>query len=60
VSPKDPCVKLLFLRVALLEGGGYFQRWGLMGGLQVIGGVPLKGIMGPWSFLPLSFIAFQP
>jgi hypothetical protein len=32
----------------LLGGGGTFKRWDLELGLQVIGGVALKGIVGLW------------
>jgi hypothetical protein len=54
------CGKGLVISVALLGpiGGGKSKRWGLVGGAQVIGGVPLKGIFGtpvsPSFFLLLS------
>jgi hypothetical protein len=38
----------------LWGGGGTFKSWGLVGGLWVIGNVPLKRIMGPGSLLLLS------
>jgi hypothetical protein len=44
---KCPCVEGLFPRVAPLEGSGTFTWLGLVGGLLVIGGMLLKGIMGP-------------
>jgi hypothetical protein len=35
--PKDPCIKE---REALLDGGKIFKRWGLMGGVLLIGTCP--------------------
>jgi hypothetical protein len=45
MSSKDPYVEDLVPREALLGGGRVFKRWGLVGGLSVIGGMPLKGIV---------------
>jgi hypothetical protein len=49
MSLKGLCVKGL--------GGGETKKWGLVGGLYVIGGVPLRGIVRlqlPRLSLPLS------
>lgn len=45
-----------FQPMAQLGGGGDFERWGLVEGCQVSGGVSLKGMMGPCPFLSLSFL----
>jgi hypothetical protein len=37
-----------------LVGGGSSDRWGLVGDLQVIGSVSLKGMMGHFSLCLLS------
>jgi hypothetical protein len=46
MSPKSH-VEGMVPRVVLLGGGGAFRRLGLMGGSEIIGGVPLKGIVAP-------------
>jgi hypothetical protein len=51
MSAKDPCDKGLFPRVLLLGDGRTFKRWSLMGGLQVIGTMPLKKRWDPSPFL---------
>lgn len=38
---------MLVSSLAILGGGGNFKMWDLLGGLQVIGGMPLKGTGGP-------------
>jgi hypothetical protein len=45
--------------LALLGVGGTFKGWGLAGSLQVIGDVPLKGMVELQPCCFLSF-AFQP
>lgn len=54
--PKVPSVKGLVLRVELLGGGNF--RWGLVGGPEVTGCVPLKGIVGTWP-LPLLLLGHE-
>jgi hypothetical protein len=49
--PKGPCAKGLVPWVALLGGDGAFKRWGVVGGLQVVGGV-LEGTVKPQLLLP--------
>jgi hypothetical protein len=35
MSPKGPCVEFLVPSTALMEGGGTFKRWGLVGGAYI-------------------------
>jgi hypothetical protein len=42
MSSKSPCVKAWSRGVALLGDGGTFSGRGLVGGLLIIGGMPLK------------------
>jgi hypothetical protein len=44
MSPKGSCVAGLFPKVVLLEAGGTFKRWGLVGGPEVIWNMPWKVI----------------
>jgi hypothetical protein len=52
-SYKGPCVRSLGRRVVLSGDNEPFRRRGPEGGHQVIGEMPLKGIMGP-HLLPIS------
>jgi hypothetical protein len=52
--PKVHLLKGLVSNIVLLGGGGTFKRWGLAGGLQITGCVPLKGTVGPQPFFSLS------
>lgn len=54
VSLKGPCIKAL---VVAIGRGGTFKRWDLVGGLQVLGGLLLKGMVG-LQLLPLLFFSF--
>jgi hypothetical protein len=57
-SLKAPCLKSGVSRVVPLRGARAIRKWGLMGGPQVIGSLPSKGITGLWSLpLPFYFLA---
>jgi hypothetical protein len=51
MSHKDLCVISLVLSLVLWEDGVTSKKWGLVGVPQVIGGVPLKGIVESSPFL---------
>jgi hypothetical protein len=56
-----PFVRGLIPAMTLLRGDRTFKRWGLVGGLQVIGDVSLKGTVGTQLFrllLSLSLFYF--
>lgn len=50
-SPQTPGIKGLALSLVLLGGRRTIKRWGLVEVSQIIGGMPLKGILGPWPLL---------
>jgi hypothetical protein len=50
-------LKSLAPKVVLSGDSGTFKRWGLVGGLQVIGGVPLKGTV---TARPSPYFLFAP
>jgi hypothetical protein len=53
------CVKVLVPSFMLLGGGKTFIRWGLVGALQVIRGVPLWSLETPLSSFSLYFLAMR-
>lgn len=51
MSAKSSCIEVLVLRVTLRGGGRAFSEVKFRGSLQVIGGMLLKEIAGPWPHL---------
>jgi hypothetical protein len=51
--PPKPYVEGWPRHGTILGAGGTFGRWGLIGESEVIGGVPLEGILEPRPFLSL-------
>jgi hypothetical protein len=45
--------------MVLWGGGGSFKRWGLVGGLQVIGGKLLKELVGLQPLSPFLFLTIR-